>query len=111
MDGKIDDEFRISEKKAEALREKFPEKYPVIVGRVGPGIEIERRKYLASSTSTMGELMFSMRRYLSLARHEAIFLYVGKNLVPTNSLVSEIWARSNTQGCLYVEIHKESTFG
>ena len=111
MVANVDDEFRISKERAEGLRSKFPEKYPVVVGRVGEGIEIQKRKYLASSTSTMGELMFSIRRYISLKKHEAMFLYVNSGLVPTNALVSDIWAKSNDGGCLYIELHKESTFG
>ena len=111
MDTAKDAEFRISKEKAFALREKFPDKYPVVISKIGSGIDIEKRKYLASSSSTMGELIFSIRKYISLERHEAMFLYVKSGLVPTNALVGEVWSQSNDDGCLYVEVHRESTFG
>lgn len=105
------DELLISEEKAIALRKKFPDKYPVVVHKVGDGIDLTRRKYLASNSSSMGELIFSIRKYVSLKDHEAMFLYTKNGLVPTSALVSTIWDKLNERGCLYLEVHKENTFG
>ena len=104
-------EFRISSEKAEALRQRYPDKYPVVISKLGRDIQIERRKYLASSTSTFGELIYSIRRYVSLKDHEAMFLYTKSGLVPTSSLVGSVWDKLNDSGCLYIEVHKENTFG
>ncbi len=111
MDASSDQNVRISLSKASQLRTRYPDKYPVIIESIGSGIEVERRKYLASSSSTMGELMFSIRKYVSLRDHEAMFIYVNSTLVPTSALVSEIWNSHKEDECLYIEIHKENTFG
>lgn len=104
-------DLTITGERALALREKYPNKYPVVIKELGDGLELEKRKYLVADTTTVGQLQFAVRKYMKVEPHEAIFMYVNSTIHPTQKLVRDIWRTEHEDNCLYIKVFKENTFG
>ena len=96
------------------IRQKYPERFPVIVERK-PGSDIEgidKRKYLVPNDLTVGQFVYVIRKRIKLAPEKAIFVFVNNTLPPTAASISQIY-RDNVEedGFLYVMYSGENTFG
>ena len=96
------------------LREKYPNRVPVVVVcKENINITLERTKFLVSSDSTIASFIILLRQYITLKKHEALFLIVNNTLVPNNSNLLSVYNdhKSTDDGLLYIHIAKENTFG
>ena len=60
----------------------------------------------------MHQLVHIIRKRIKLKEHETIFIYVANKLVPSNSLLSEIYnTNKDEDGFLYLVYSSENTFG
>ena len=107
-------EKRFSE--SQRIKEKYPDKIPVICekGKVGNDIpDIDRKKYLCPNDISIANFMFVIRKRIKLSPEKSIFLFVNDtNLVPTAALLSQVYEEHHDQdGFLYITYNGESTFG
>ncbi|XP_067120025.1 uncharacterized protein [Centruroides vittatus] len=89
-------------KEGKKIREKYPDRVPVIVEKV-PDTRIndlDKKKYLVPSDLTVGQFYFIIRKKVNLRSEDALFLFVN-NTIP---IVSD------TMGFLYQQNHEEDYF-
>ena len=104
-------------RRAEAarIRQKYPDRVPVIVERyTGSDIEnIDKTKYLVPADMTVGQFVYVIRKRLRLSADKAIFIYVGGNVLPpTGALMNVLYKEyGDEDGFLYATYSGESTFG
>ncbi|KAF7805792.1 arogenate dehydratase/prephenate dehydratase 1, chloroplastic-like [Senna tora] len=90
-------EHPLERRQAEAarIREKYPDRIPVIVERAEKSDvpEIDKKKYLVPADLTVGQFVYVVRKRIKLSPEKAIFIFVKNILPPTEPLsVSDIRA-------------------
>lgn len=93
---------------------KYPTRIPVIVEKIKSSDidDIDKRKFLVPDEMTVGQFIFIIRKRVKLTPHQAIFIFVGNNLPPTASLISELYKNyKDEDGFLYINYSGENTFG
>ncbi|ESQ44014.1 hypothetical protein EUTSA_v10006314mg [Eutrema salsugineum] len=94
-------------RKAEALRirEKYPDRVPVIVEKAEKSDipNIDKKKFLVPADLTIGQFVYVIRKRIQLSAEKAIFIFVDNVLPPTE--------KKEEDGFLYVTYSGESTFG
>ena len=105
--------FKVRKAEAIKIREKYPDRIPVICERFNNSIkDLDKRKYLVPNDLTMAGFMFVIRRRLSLPSNQSIFLFCNEAMVPTASLMGAVYdERKDEDGFLYIVYGGESTFG
>ncbi|XP_042946329.1 autophagy-related protein 8C-like isoform X1 [Carya illinoinensis] len=109
--------FDISERRvAEAarIREKYPDRVPVIVEKAERSDipDIDKKKYLVPADLTIGQFVYVVRKRIKLSAEKAIFVFVKNTLPPTASLMSAIYEENKDEdGFLYMTYSGENTFG
>ena len=100
----------LSLKHSQALRQKYPECYPVIL--VGDE-QLAKKKLLLNKNMTLSTLMSHIRHYNKLNKCEAYFLFTKSNtLLMQNALIQDLYSTySSDDGFLYINVKKENTFG
>ena len=82
--------WELAEKRqAEALRirEKYPDRIPVIVEKAGRSDipDIDKKKYLVPGDLTAGQFVYVIRKRIKLSPEKAIFIFVNNILPPTGT--------------------------
>lgn len=109
--------FTFETRQDEALRimKKYPDRIPIIVERSSSDTTTElinKNKYLAPSSLTVGQFVYVIRKRLVLAPEKAIFLFIGGILPPTASLLGSIYdEHKDRDHFLYITYSGENTFG
>ena len=109
--------FPFKTRQDEALRimQKYPDRIPIIVERCSNDNTTElinKNKYLAPSSLTVGQFVYVIRKRLVLPPEKAIFLFIGGILPPTASLLGSIYDEyKDRDNFLYITYSGENTFG
>uniref|UniRef100_A0A1J3D664 Autophagy-related protein n=1 Tax=Noccaea caerulescens TaxID=107243 RepID=A0A1J3D664_NOCCA len=103
-------------RKAEALRirEKYPDRVPVIVEKAEQSDvpNIDKKKYLVPADLTVGQFVYVIRKRVQLSAEKAIFIFVDNVLPPAGAMMSSIYdEKKDEDGFLYVTYSGENTFG
>ncbi|KAF8030127.1 hypothetical protein BT93_E2533 [Corymbia citriodora subsp. variegata] len=103
-------------RRAEAarIREKYPDRIPVIVERADRSniTDIDKRKYLVPADITAGQLVYVVRKRIKISPEKALFIFVKNTLPPTASLMSAIYEEfKDEDGFLYLTYSGENSFG
>jgi len=103
-------------RKAEAarIRQKYPDRIPVICERAEKSDidQIDKKKYLVPADLTVGQFVYVIRKRIKLAPEKAIYIFVNNTLPPTAGLMSQLYKdHKDEDGFLYVTYSGESTFG
>ncbi|XP_018480647.1 autophagy-related protein 8a isoform X1 [Raphanus sativus] len=99
---------------ATRIREKYPDRVPVIVEKAGQSDvpDIDKRKYLVPADLTVGQFVYVVRKRIKLGAEKAIFVFVKNTLPPTAALMSAIYEEHKDEdGFLYMTYSGENTFG
>ncbi|KAG6579417.1 Autophagy-related protein 8f, partial [Cucurbita argyrosperma subsp. sororia] len=109
-------EHDLEKRKAEAarIREKYPDRIPVIVEKAERSDipSIDKKKYLVPADLTVGQFVYVIRRRIKLSPEKAIFIFVDNVLPPTGAIMSAIYEeKKDEDGFLYVTYSGENTFG
>merc|ERR1712039_311320 len=109
-------EHPLEKRQAEALRirEKYPDRIPVIVEKAGRSDipDIDKKKYLVPGDLTAGQFVYVIRKRIKLSPEKAIFIFVNNILPPTAALMSSIYEEHKDEdGFLYIVYSGENTFG
>jgi len=113
---------KMREGELEQIRKKYPERIPVVVTRSAQSDkstpELKRHKFLVPNHFTFGELIHTVRKWLSLTPEKGIYLFVTpiekKNeFMPSpSSLLAELHENNkHRNGVLYIVYAAENTFG
>ncbi|KZV94091.1 light chain 3 [Exidia glandulosa HHB12029] len=116
MRSKFKDEHTFEKRKGEAerIRQKYPDRIPVICEKADKTDipTIDKKKYLVPSDLTVGQFVYVIRKRIKLAPEKAIFIFVDEVLPPTAALMSAIYEEHKDEdGFLYVTYSGENTFG
>ncbi|XP_024026680.1 autophagy-related protein 8C isoform X2 [Morus notabilis] len=109
-------EHPLERRQAEAhrIREKYPDRIPVIVERAEKSDvpDIVKKKYLVPADLTLGQFVYVVRKRINLSPEKAIFIFVKNILPPTAALMSAIDEDNKDEdGFLYMTYSGENTFG
>ncbi|GJV59595.1 autophagy-related protein 8f [Tanacetum coccineum] len=114
--GSFKQEHEFSKRHAEAsrIREKYPDRIPVIVEKANKTDipNIDKKKYLVPADLTVGQFVYVIRKRIKLSAEKAIFIFVENVLPPTGAIMSTIYdEKKDDDGFLYVTYSGENTFG
>ncbi|XP_062174880.1 autophagy-related protein 8f isoform X1 [Alnus glutinosa] len=109
-------EHDFEKRRAEAarIREKYPDRIPVIVEKAERSDipNIDKKKYLVPADLTVGQFVYVIRKRIKLSAEKAIFIFVDNVLPPTGAIMSTIYdEKKDEDGFLYVTYSGENTFG
>ncbi|XP_030511409.2 autophagy-related protein 8C-like isoform X2 [Rhodamnia argentea] len=113
-DFKLQRPFEMRRAEAARIREKYPDRIPVIVERADRSniSDIDKRKYLVPADITAGQLVYVVRKRIKLSPEKALFIFVKNTLPPTASLMSAIYEEfKDEDGFLYLTYSGENSFG
>jgi GABA(A) receptor-associated protein len=113
---KFKEEHPFDKRKQESqrMREKYPDRIPVIVEKAtGSDIpDIDKKKYLVPTDLTVGQFVHVIRKRIKLTPEKAIFIFVNNVLPPTAAMMSTIYEdQKNDDGFLYITYNGENVFG
>ena len=79
------------------VRERFPDRLPVICERAtnrgsSSTPELDKSRFLVPQDLTLAQLVYVIRRRLTLPTDQALFLYCGNQLPPTTLLLRELYS-------------------
>jgi len=95
-----------------AIRQKYPNRVPIVIESGTKGLVIEPKKYLVPKESTLASFIASVRKYAKLNSKEALFFMVNNVMVPASETLSEIDSRNTFEDdMLHMVVTKEDTFG
>merc|ERR1711939_559073 len=99
---------------AARIREKYPDRIPVICEKE-PRSDIppvDKRKYLIPMDLTVGQFVYVIRKRISIPPEKAIFIFVNNTLPPTAALMSTVYEQHKDEdGFMYMMYSGENTFG
>mmetsp|Transcript_39 Transcript_39/g.94 ORF Transcript_39/g.94 Transcript_39/m.94 type:complete len:129 (-) Transcript_39:291-677(-) len=105
-------EQRIAE--SARVRERYNDRVPVICEKM-PSSDVpnvDKSKYLIPMDMTVGQLVYVLRKRISLPAEKAIFVFVNNTLPPSGALMSNIYLKHKDEdGFLYICYSGENTFG
>ena len=97
------------------IRDKYPDRIPVICERSGINVpDIDKKKYLVPGDLTLGQFIYVIRQRIKLSPETGLFLFVGeKSIIPNNTTLMSCCYASHAadDGFLYVNYSGENTFG
>nr|AAR88761.1 microtubule-associated protein [Hevea brasiliensis] len=106
-------EHDLDKRRAEAarIREKYPDRIPVIVEKAERSDipNIDKKKYLVPADLTVGQFVYVIRKRIKLSAEKAIFIFVDNVLPSTGAIMSAIYEeKKDEDGFLYVT-YREKT--
>ncbi|KAI8465593.1 MAG: autophagy protein [Monoraphidium minutum] len=109
-------EHSLEKRQAEAgrIREKYPDRIPVIVEKAEKSDipDIDKKKYLVPADLTVGQFVYVIRKRIKLSPEKAIFIFISNVLPPTAALMPSVYEdHKDDDGFLYITYSGENTFG
>merc|ERR1719295_1752580 len=107
MKFKFKEENTFEQRAAEAgkIRNKYPERIPVIVEKAPKSQvpDIDKRKFLVPSDISVAQFVWIIRKRVQMPSEKALFLFVGKVLPQTSASMGQIYEEHKDEdGFLYV---------
>uniref|UniRef100_S4RGH2 Gamma-aminobutyric acid receptor-associated protein-like 2 n=2 Tax=Petromyzon marinus TaxID=7757 RepID=S4RGH2_PETMA len=111
---KEDHSFEHRRAESNKIRNKYPDRVPVVVEKV-PGSQIgdiDKRKYLVPADITVAQFMWIIRKRVQLPSDKAIFLFIDKTVPQSSASIGQLYEdQKDEDGFLYVAYSGENTFG
>ena len=104
---KQDHPFEKRAAEAARIREKYPDRIPVICEKeprsdIAP---VDKRKYLIPIDLTVGQFVYVIRKRISIPPEKAIFIFVNNTLPPTAALMSTVYEQHKDEdGIVYMMV-------
>ena len=111
------DRISFAERESEAtrVRNKYPNRYPLIVEKDHTSniVEtIDKTKFLVPGDLTMGQMIYVIRKRIKLSSEKALFIFVDNIMPTTNDTIVNIYNNHKDEdGFLYIKFAGENTFG
>jgi len=97
------------------LLEKYPNKIPCIIQRdlrCNNIPNLKRKKYLLQKNIVVSDLLYYIRRQLTVPPHISVYILIGNSLPSLNQTLSLLYEEEKAaDGLLYIYFATESTFG
>ena len=106
--------FHKRQEEAYRIREKYPNRIPVICECVGGEVpDIDRKKYLVPSDLSMAEFLYVIRKRIKIKPEQSIYLFVGDSVMVAGAqhIGSVYEEHKDLDGFLYTCYSGENTFG
>jgi GABA(A) receptor-associated protein len=95
---------------SQKFKQSYPNKIPIIIE--SKDILISKNKFITDGDQSIALFMTTVRKFISLKKDEAIFLFINNTLPQQSETLSAIYSKYvDEDGFLYLTITKESTFG
>ena len=95
--------------------EKYPRKIPCIIQRdlrCNNIPNLKRKKYLLQKNIVVSDLLYYIRRQLTVPPHISVYILIGNSLPSLNQTLSLLYEEEKAaDGLLYIYFATESTFG
>ncbi len=102
-------------KESTRILSKYPDRIPIICEKSKTFDNlptIDKSKFLVPWDLTVANFIFIVRKRLNLRAEEAIFLFIGDNIMSSSTIIGEIYRhKKEDDGFLYIQYSKENTFG
>ena len=113
---KKEHDFERRTKESSNILEKYPDRVPVIVERAECSKNltiIDKRKFLVPKELKMSQLLWVVRKRMSITRNQAIYLLSNSGrFFPGTEQISTIYENDkDADGFLYIKYANENTFG
>ena len=98
----------------EKLRNKYPDRIPIIVNRYKDCNlpDLDKNKFLVPKDMKINGFIYVIRKKIKLSPEQAIFITINGELCPSNKTLQEIYEHyKNENGYLYIDYSSENTFG
>lgn len=104
----------------DAMRRRFatyhPGRIPIIVNRAKNTChqipDLPKNRFLVNGDLTVGQFVYVIRRQLTVAPEQAIFVFVGNTLPVSSQTLREVYGRyADADGALRMTYTSESAFG
>ena len=99
--------------KANAMREKYPDRVPVVIVPCD-NMRLDTHKFLVQKVQTLASFLVSFRAHnkVALNSREAVFALVNNTLIPSSKTFAQIdHEYASEDGLVYIHVKKENTFG
>jgi GABA(A) receptor-associated protein len=100
---------------ADILQTKYPGKIPIFVLRAPNARDVPdlpKHKFLVPSNYSLGQLIWIIRRQMTLPPEKALFIFIDNFLPTSSALLSELYRNhKSTDGALRLTYTSENTFG
>jgi len=96
------------------IRDKYPERIPVIVERAANSniADIDKHKFLVPGDISMAQFMWIIRKRIHLPAERALFVFIGKTIPQSSANMGAIYEEHcDEDGFLYIAYSGENTFG
>ena len=98
--------------KSSSIMKKYTDRVPVICQTSNDLPDLDNYKFLVPGELSAANLNYVIRKRIKLEKDKALYFFVGKSLMPSTILCSQLYDRfKDEDGFLYVYICCESTFG
>lgn len=110
------EQFSFEKRKTESerIRVKYPDRIPIVIQKANDSKlpDIDKSKYLVPQDLSAGQFIYVIRKRIKLTPEQAVFVFVGNMLLPTNELMSQVYAKHRDEdGYLYMFYKEEEVFG
>jgi GABA(A) receptor-associated protein len=109
--------FNFETRKAESkrIKEKYEDRFPIIITKANNCTmkKIDKNKFLVPGDLSIGQILYVVRRRLTLGAEEAIFLFVNNNVLAASSqtIATVYESHADEDGFLYMTYCNENVFG
>jgi len=100
--------------KASDLREKYPNRVPVICTRASKCHlqELKQNQYLVLKETTVGQFALVIRKHLNLQPSESLMIFVKDTLPPCTATLEELDSKFRSEdGIVHIIYGTENVFG
>lgn len=114
-DFKMQHSFEKRKDESKRIREKYPEKIPIILEKGDTSLipSIAKQKFLLQKDLTVGQYLYIIKKQIKLDPTESIFLLVNDTYIPSNSAtLADVYAsHADQDGFLYITYSAQQVFG
>jgi len=111
---KVNNSFEKRAKESALIRQKYPERVPIIVEKVKSSSvpQIDKIKYLTPKDLSVSQFVYVIRKRIKLSEQEAIFLFIDGNIPCSSSYLGQVYEEfKDEDGFLYINYTNENVFG
>lgn len=111
---KNDHPFTKRKAESDRIREKYPDRVPIIIERSikSEVPDIDKKKFLVPGDQRLGEFLVIIRKRIKLTPEMGLFIFVKNTLPRIDVTMSKLYAdHKDLDGFLYLVYSAENTFG
>jgi GABA(A) receptor-associated protein len=111
---KRDNSFEKRSAEASAVRERHPDRIPVICEKVGrsKAPDLDKNKFLVPADLSVAQFLIVVRKRLMLEPKQSLYIFINEAVTPGGAPLSDVYSQhKDSDGFLYVKYAAEDSFG